>query len=207
MASPDKQALPPAYRLVIGDELGLVRLINVPEGPKWDATTIVDKWGEPDRSRGIQHLAISAAALTSKSDALLAASRKGGKISILNAESGSSLCDLQPGVSGRGADEAADIIGLAFLHKHQGNKLHPNLACCQNSGLVTFYAADGASSSQYSQISQLQGAAQSMAMAVAVDHSRLALGGQTSHLQVLDIETKEKIFVPKGGKPDKVSLP
>lgn len=204
VAAAASQPLPAFLRLVSADELGLLRAVEVPSStnqPRWDATAVVAKWGEPDRSRAVQQLAVSSL----QRGGLLGVARKGGRIEILDADNGTLMAGLQASTSGRPADDpaAADAVGLSFLSLQQGSRPRPSLLAATHSGIVTVFAADAAAGA-YAQAATLQGGAQALAAGVSTDHTRVALGGQASHLQVLDIESKAKVFVPKGGKPDKV---
>jgi len=205
-AAPPPPPPPPWARLLAADELGLVRCVDVPPGPSWGAAGVVATWGAADRASAVLRLALSTPAAPG---GLAAIGRKGGRFSVVAAEGGAPLCDLGPSTSGGGRAaggdaEGAELVGLSFLHPRAGaDAARPTLITATHAGTVALYAAAaGGGGYGPAPLRTLAGAGQAHAFALSTAADRVALGGQASHLQVLDLETGAKLFVPRGNKPD-----
>eukprot|EP00878_Enallax_costatus_P046804 GHUV01057093.1.p2 GENE.GHUV01057093.1~~GHUV01057093.1.p2 ORF type:complete len:128 (+),score=65.99 GHUV01057093.1:2026-2409(+) len=83
-----KQVQPAAYRLLAADELGVLRVVEVPAGPKWDSIAQVQKWGDANKERAISSIACSSSDLSPGAPALFAVGRKGRCVDILDAQTG-----------------------------------------------------------------------------------------------------------------------
>ncbi|GLI64764.1 hypothetical protein VaNZ11_008165, partial [Volvox africanus] len=72
---------PPSHRILAADELGLLKVTEVPSGNKWEEAAAKQRWGQPDRQQGITRLQVHSPEWDSDS-ILVAAARGGGRVTL-----------------------------------------------------------------------------------------------------------------------------
>eukprot|EP00798_Chlamydomonas_sp_ICE-L_P015724 gene15724-21844_t len=212
---PNKPAPPPFARFVTIDELGLLRVCEVPAGPDWGGTRITQKWGVPDKARSAMEVAVSPG---SGDDAIIAVARSGGLIEILSSKDGSTLSSIPPHMmAAKGgprldADSIAknSIEGLKFRKcGDEGVDRFGELISATAGGVVRIHAVKEVASTEGLAISVTQSTAfqtcsNLLCMAVDQSESRIAVGGEGCQMQVWSLDSCTEIFRAKGGKPNRV---
>ncbi|XP_057723887.1 LOW QUALITY PROTEIN: uncharacterized protein LOC130939834 [Arachis stenosperma] len=98
----------PPLRALTFDTLGLIKVLEARD--KQGAPRVVERWGEPDSSKGIMAVSM----IQCHSNPLLAVARKNGQIEILSPVSG----DLQATISSSSdLDLQSDVVGLHLFAK------------------------------------------------------------------------------------------
>ncbi|GAX76123.1 hypothetical protein CEUSTIGMA_g3566.t1 [Chlamydomonas eustigma] len=212
----DSVPVPAVVRLISSDDLGLLRVVEVP--PTWDGAHIVCKWGEPDKSRAITCMAISQ--WSPDNIAELAVARKGGEVDIISPADGSLAVTLEAAnqTSAQRGHGLQDVVAMSFIPSAEpsGRLWSPgSLLTCTRSGFMRLYRSSSddelkADSSNDKKVWALRLAFQTCpnVACMSVDHTGryIALGGEGHNVQVWDLATQKEVFHAKGGKPNKVGL-
>ncbi|GFR50564.1 hypothetical protein Agub_g12838 [Astrephomene gubernaculifera] len=55
-ARQEEAPAPPSHRILTSDELGLLKVTEVPAGNKWEEAAVKQRWGQPDKQQGVLRL-------------------------------------------------------------------------------------------------------------------------------------------------------
>ncbi|KAF8063103.1 WDR74 [Scenedesmus sp. PABB004] len=204
---------PPAYRLLAADDLGVLRVVEVPHGPKWADAAVVGKWGEPNKDAGATCLACSAASLEPGAPGLVAVGRKGRRVELLDAGSGATVAALSVATPDRPpADRAAaakvQLAAVAFVQPDGDRPLQ--LVAAASDGMVSVCtcsdAAAGGGSGGWGVARSFQAGGSVTCMSVDASGRHLVVGGEGIQPSVWDLSTGARLWQAKGGKPDMLGL-
>ncbi|KAG1673183.1 hypothetical protein FOA52_015294 [Chlamydomonas sp. UWO 241] len=226
---------PPFTRILTGDELGLIRVADVPFGPNWEGASVVARWGTPDRSNAVVVMTVSAAG--PGNIALLAVARPTGKVDLLSTETGAVVATLPPPPPASAATAASGgghhsgvravppprVCAMAFVARPVGGAPSSSgsaawagaLVTCASSGVVRVHApspdaaagaAAGSLPSAWVEQRSFQACASVSAMAVDSTGRYIAVGGDACNVQVWDLDSSLPVWKAKGGKPNMVGL-
>ncbi|GIL64058.1 hypothetical protein Vafri_18038, partial [Volvox africanus] len=72
---------PPSHCILTADELGLLKVTEIPSGNKWEEAAAKQRWGHPDKQQGITRLQVHSPEWDPDS-ILVAAARGGGRVTL-----------------------------------------------------------------------------------------------------------------------------
>lgn len=220
-------------RILVGDELGLVKFIAVAfdaKGPQWENAKIEARWGEPDKKKYVT--AISVTTLPSHGLSIAAVARQNGTIDLLTSSLGAPFLPaetLSPPSSSSSSSSTTSssssssaVCSISWIHENKKNPPHqyPSLISCTTSGLVRIHSLDKSSLKSISTGGKIisimlpqacttfQTCSQASCMALDSSCQYMAVGGEGCNVQVWDLTTAppHEVFKAKGGKPDKLGL-
>ncbi|KAI8473720.1 MAG: quinon protein alcohol dehydrogenase-like superfamily [Monoraphidium minutum] len=207
---------PAAFRLVAGDELGLLKVVEVPSGPKWDEASVVANWGAPDRKRGVSALVSAAAGLEPAAASIVAVGRLGGGVQVLDGGSGAQVAAWAAGSEAKGSSaDALRVVGLHVLGSlpptAEGQSAADAAAAARlrvltvsGGGRVSVHSA--AAGQEPWEASSFQAAPSVSCSAVSSGGGILAVGGEGCQLSLWDVAAQAKVWQAKGGKPNSIGL-
>ncbi|GMH44578.1 hypothetical protein BSKO_12530 [Bryopsis sp. KO-2023] len=198
-----------ALRLVVGDELGVLRVVEVPSRDRWHGAKIVKKWGPneggpPDRTMGIKTLSTaSREGLTDTEFAVVCLSRVDGTIEVRGAEDFSVRGTVKPFVNSEASEQKgnpAQIVSITPTWNSRNDTV-PNLLSCCDAGVVRLSRPSRKNSNTQMKESMSLLVADSITAACAdLDQRILAVGGDGCHLRMVDLDAQKITF--KGKAPD-----
>ncbi|GLC50632.1 hypothetical protein PLESTB_000401400 [Pleodorina starrii] len=80
-AQQEEAPAPPSHRILTSDELGLLKVTEVPAGSKWEETAAKQRWGQPDKQQGVTRLQVHCPDWD-QDRILIAAGRAGGRVTL-----------------------------------------------------------------------------------------------------------------------------
>ncbi|KAK9829390.1 hypothetical protein WJX72_005540 [[Myrmecia] bisecta] len=212
----DAAAQPCPLRIYTVDDLGLLKVVEATSLEQLEAAQVVHKWGEPDRAQCIDRLCTAVGAATQTSNMLdagldlLGVGRANGRVELFEFARGGLRGGVAPTACARGEEEDVRIRGLAFLQHAVGPaNRQPSVLSCTLAGTVRIHGAvssDEATQQEWHE--QATWAVPRDVDALAVDGSsaRLAVGCQGTELTVWDIATRQRLYLAKGNKPNRIGL-
>eukprot|EP00884_Botryococcus_braunii_P019892 jgi/Botrbrau1/6587/Bobra.0189s0014.1 len=198
-------------RLIAGDDLGLLKVVQAPSESQLSSAKVVATWGKPDREQlGITAMHVSCSA---SADTLMAVARSSSKIEILDAWTGV-LCGSVPAVPrvpGAGP-QVRGVTGLSFLHT--SDSAPQRLLSCTRGGVMRIHTHQEAEAPEdlpqcpsWLQAASWNVSAEVCSLAVAPGAREAAVGTQgTSQLTVWDLNTQQRLYLAKGAKPNAIGL-
>ncbi|GBF99536.1 hypothetical protein Rsub_12342 [Raphidocelis subcapitata] len=218
-----QQAEPAAHRLVVADELGMLKVVQVPAGPKWEDASVVATWGKPDRAgRVVALCAAVPAGLEAGAPSLLAVGRAGGRVELLDGATGAALAAWQAAAGGQqraaasARDAGAGVVGLHCLGGGSGWGQASSAAeltvglrvlSVTGGGRTCIHArAQGEDVAQWEEVAGFQAAPSVAATALSSDCAALAVGGEGCQLSLWDVAAQTRAWQAKGAKPNAIGL-
>eukprot|EP00232_Nephroselmis_pyriformis_P004877 CAMPEP_0182909830 /NCGR_PEP_ID=MMETSP0034_2-20130328/35967_1 /TAXON_ID=156128 /ORGANISM="Nephroselmis pyriformis, Strain CCMP717" /LENGTH=344 /DNA_ID=CAMNT_0025046109 /DNA_START=28 /DNA_END=1059 /DNA_ORIENTATION=- len=189
-------------RIITGDELGFLKVIDAASAAALGAASITQRWGEGDKASGVVRLA--ATPLTSQ-EHLLVVGRASGALDVLSTVDGALVATAAlPGVGG-GSD--VTITGVGFVPSPGGPS---SIIACTSDGHVITFKVEGAALEEASRwqvplpVNPKKGSLD--CLAVSPNGQEIATGGEGTELAMYNLETHEATFKVKPPKPDRLGM-
>eukprot|EP00879_Flechtneria_rotunda_P007785 GHRR01008158.1.p1 GENE.GHRR01008158.1~~GHRR01008158.1.p1 ORF type:complete len:490 (+),score=230.32 GHRR01008158.1:252-1721(+) len=229
-----QQRQPPAYRLLAGDELGVLRAVEVPAGPKWSEAALAQKWGEADKNKAITCICCTHGSTHSgtreqaqiccvppaSAAPIVAVGRKGRRVDILDAATGASQATMTVAASSSSRTSAnqVHIAAVAFVGPAETRPLQ--LVAAASDGVVSISSCNSnsssdagangsqpeASASGWNVNRYFQAGSNITCMAVDSNGHYAIIGSKGCQPSIWDLSTGTKLWQAKGGKPNRVRL-
>ncbi|WIA40417.1 hypothetical protein OEZ86_013774 [Tetradesmus obliquus] len=209
--SAGKQQQPAAYRLLAADELGVLKVVEVPDGPKWADAAVVQTWGQADKEQGVTCVACSASSLQPGVAGLVAVGRKGRRLDVLDAATGTQQASLtaaapEKPAGGAAAASKVQLAAVAFVQQQDGGS-PPQLVATTSDGMVSVCSCSSSGDSSSWAVSRSFQAGPSITcMAISSSGRHLLLGGEGVQPSIWDLAAGSKLWQAKGGKPHRQTL-
>ncbi|KAG2494266.1 hypothetical protein HYH03_007621 [Edaphochlamys debaryana] len=199
----DAPPAPPSHRILSADELGLLKVTQVPAGDKWEETAATQRWGQPDKQHGVTRLQVHCPDWD-PDRCLVATARTGGRVTLHSGADGSDLGSFRAAppatTSGRSDMSGNDIVSLRFVGgAHTGGKLllvtataagHVSVhSCAEEAALQTGPSAEAGARPvvTWEDAQRLQTVGDVQAMDVSSSGRHVAVGGDGHQLRVWDL--------------------
>ncbi|WIA20130.1 hypothetical protein OEZ85_005980 [Tetradesmus obliquus] len=209
--SAGKQQQPAAYRLLAADELGVLKVVEVPDGPKWADAAVVQTWGQADKEQGVTCVACPASSLQPGVAGLVAVGRKGRRLDVLDAATGTQQASLtaaapEKPAGGAAAASKVQLAAVAFVQQQDGGS-PPQLVAATSDGMVSVCSCSSSGDSSSWAVSRSFQAGPSITcMAISSSGRHLLLGGEGVQPSIWDLAAGSKLWQAKGGKPHRQTL-
>ncbi|CAL8468436.1 g7976 [Coccomyxa elongata] len=199
-------------RLLVCDDLGIVKGVQAPGVHRFEDAQVVSSWGEPDRAQNPAGcLAVSDTTPQAQGPGLAgsflaAVGRTFGQISLLDGQTGQQQLLLNIGSSKSSSSNGSEsVVGLRFLMTQACGR--PQLLSCTHHGLVHIHApALGSEGDIWEPTAQWTVPANVSSMEVSRDESCMAVGCQGSELSIWDVKSQQQTFLAKSAKPNRIGL-
>eukprot|EP00873_Tetraselmis_striata_P001379 jgi/Tetstr1/421643/TSEL_012583.t1 len=165
-------------RLLVGDELGLVKGVEAASLSDWVSGKVASRWGEPDKRSAIQALCVSSRGGIADTDTSLMAVSKADM-----SMQGTSLASRDVSLL------SCTQEGLVRMHSPKDN---------------TFRSNPASEWDELTSWSLAQSACDCMAMHATAE--QIAVGGQGAEMAVYDVVAQKQVFQAKGAKKDFLGL-
>lgn len=164
-------------------------------GPEQDGTNVVKKYGDVDRSRGVEK--ILAMPVEGEDDCCIVVGRKNGTVDVLEGQTGAVVATFECDRGRNTISQHARVRGMAILQEHQ--KI---LVCSRGGGVAVHTTKDSWDRDSGFELKGPVDCAQ-----VDRTHTRLAYGGEGRELSVVDLERQGKEpWRAKQPEPNKVGV-
>ncbi|KAG2449863.1 hypothetical protein HYH02_005386 [Chlamydomonas schloesseri] len=194
---------PPSHRILTADELGLLKVSEVPAGDKWEETAAKQRWGLPDKAQGITRLQVHCPDWD-PDRCLVAAARSSGRVTLHAGSDGGDVGSFRAAppasTSGRSDTSTNAVQALRFSQPEGSTQLLISAAtlgghvsvhrCPVEAALAT--AAAGRAVHTWEEAARLQTISDLQAMDVSSSGRYLAVGGDGHQLKVWDLEVAGK---------------
>ncbi|PNW70411.1 hypothetical protein CHLRE_17g718650v5 [Chlamydomonas reinhardtii] len=194
---------PPSHRILTADELGLLKVSEVPAGDKWEETAAKQRWGAPDKAQGITRLQVHCPDWSSDR-CLVAAARTSGRVTLHAGSDGGDVGSFRAAppasTSGRSDTSTNAVQALRFTQAEGSHQLLISTAtlgghvsvhrCPLEAALAT--AAAGRVVQTWEETVRLQTIGDLQAMDVSSSGRYVAVGGEGHQLKVWDLEAAGK---------------
>ncbi|KAG2437913.1 hypothetical protein HXX76_005529 [Chlamydomonas incerta] len=227
---------PPSHRILTADELGLLKVSEVPAGDKWEETAAKQRWGAPDKAQGITRLQVHCPDWSSDR-CLVAAARTSGRVTLHAGSDGGDLGSFRAAppasTSGRSDTSTNAVQALRFARPEGSQQLliatatlggHVSVHRCPVEAALSTALA-GRVVQTWEEAARLQTIGDLQAMDVSSSGRYVAVGGEGHQLKVWDLEAAggaaaaaaagadgstpkagEPLFAGKAGKPSRSGL-
>ncbi|BDA43611.1 probable WD repeat-containing protein 74 at C-terminar half [Coccomyxa sp. Obi] len=200
-------------RLLVSDDLGIVKGVQAPGVHRFEDAKVVNFWGEPDRAQNAAGcLAVSDTTPQAQGPGLAgsflaAVGRTAGQISLLDGQTGQQQFLLNSHSSNSSSMDGSEesVVGLRFLTTQACGQ--PQLLSCTDHGSVHIHApALGSEGEIWEPTAQWTVPANVSSMEVSKDESCMAVGCQGTELNIWDVKTQQQTFLAKSAKPNRIGL-
>mmetsp|Transcript_24417 Transcript_24417/g.67866 ORF Transcript_24417/g.67866 Transcript_24417/m.67866 type:complete len:389 (-) Transcript_24417:35-1201(-) len=193
----------PGVRLLVTDELGIVKGVEAQSAKSWERFKVATRWGEPDRQRGIGTMCISSrGGLTDTESAVMVVGRGAAGYEVLQPLTGKLLGKVGKALSQSKPD---NVTGVAVVRA--GGSLDYSVLSSTASGMLRLHSPPTAEpSTAWEELSSWSAGQACECLALHSGGDLAAVGGQGSEVAVWSLETQKKAFGAKGAKKDFLGL-
>lgn len=226
-SEPDGAPKPPSHRIISGDELGLLKVTEVPHGNAWEGAVCSTRWGQPDKGRAIQQLKVHCPDWES-GECLVVSARSGGLVELCSGADGQVVAAYSllassrgGGAAARGSAAAAAAAECRALHlRPSGDASAPSIFAAMASGAVALHRPSAASAAAghgagsgsvvraWEEACSFKTIDNLLAMDASSSGRSVAVGGDGHQLSVWDLEggAATQVFKGKAGKASRSGL-
>lgn len=195
-------------RLVVTDELGLIKGLEANSVKEWETCKVASRWGEPSRQLAVEAMCLSSrGGFSDTESALLAVSRSDMSVQVMDPITGRLFADIPKKVG-----QKEKVSGLSILW--EGISLAARdcaVLSCTGDGLVRMHSPKdemfrSMAVSEWDEVTSWSIGQACDCMAVNPTAEQIAIGGLGTEMAVYDMVTQKRIFQAKGAKKDFLGL-
>eukprot|EP00850_Spirogloea_muscicola_P009914 SM000057S18344 [mRNA] locus=s57:126651:129954:+ [translate_table: standard] len=210
----------PAFRALVGDELGFVKAVHCGGGGGGTggggSPAVVARWGEPRRARGVRCLDVCG----DTDLGVAAVGRRDGTVELLDLDSGATLLSASAHSEAEGAplvDDAggAPVAGVQLWQRGESGQLC--IVSCTEAGkarLMEVSVTGGGDDELQCSTAKVAASWQVLSggrgeigsTQLSPDRLALAVGGDGADLALWDLEKRSRAWAAKNPKPDMLGL-
>ena len=176
-----------SHRVLVADELGILRCIDKPQSSGWDSLPVTAIDGNMDKTQGVECMSVSSSCWKDSSRGWIAVGRTSGDVCIHAA--GSKVLQQIIKLDAAASIKDSAVSTVAWLDSYAG--AHPALLVIYRNGGTCIYRCDSDQGGPAHWVlkSSYSAPAAVICCGVSADEKSLAIGCDGCELRILDTET------------------